>query len=99
MARFATASLVLGLLGGTAAAFAVTEGLKLEKSHVSGVRVETFEFGPSCDCATRKAHFSIRLRKSDRAACQRRLHDRGGPQMTPAEPRKVGQPANDLAGR
>src|SRR3954453_926319 len=58
--------LVLGLLGGTAAALAVTEGLKLEKSAVSAVRVETFEFAPTCDCATRKAHFSIRLRRADR---------------------------------
>src|SRR5438132_1572623 len=58
--------LVLGLLGGTAAAFAVTEGLKLEKSPISAVRVYTYDFGPSCDCATRKAHFSVRLRKSDR---------------------------------
>jgi hypothetical protein len=66
LARIATAMLVLGLLGGTAAAFAVTEGLKLEKNPVSGVRVDTFEFAPSCDCATRKAHFSIRLRNSDR---------------------------------
>jgi hypothetical protein len=66
LARIATTLLVLGLLGGTAAAFAVTEGLKLEKSPVSAVRVETSVFAPSCDCATRKAHFAIKLRKSDR---------------------------------
>lgn len=56
---------MLGLLGGTAAAFAVTEGLKLEKNPISGVRVDNVVFGPSCDCPTRKSHFSIRLRKSD----------------------------------
>jgi flagellar hook assembly protein FlgD len=68
LARIATTLLVLGLLGGTAAAFAVTEGLKLEKSPVSGVRVDNVVFAPSCDCPTRKAHFSIRLRKSDEVA-------------------------------
>ena len=69
MARIATTLLVLALLGGTAAAFAVTEGLKLEKSPILSTRV-TKEFSPTCGCPTRVATISFRLRKADRLRLQ-----------------------------
>lgn len=56
---------MLGLLGGTAAAFAVTERLKLEKSPITGTRVDK-TFSPTCDCPTEAAHVSFELRKADR---------------------------------
>jgi len=56
--------LVLGLLGGTAAAFAVTEGLKLQKSPILGTRV-TKVFSPVCRCPTGFAQISFRLRHAD----------------------------------
>ena len=56
--------LVLGLLGGTAAAFAVTEGLKLQKSPILGTRV-TKVFSPVCGCPTASAQVSFRLRHAD----------------------------------
>jgi hypothetical protein len=40
VARLLPILLVLGLLGGTAAAFAITEGLKLEKSPIAGTHVD-----------------------------------------------------------
>ena len=42
MARFLPALLVVGLLGGSAAAFAVTERLKLERSPIFSTRVDKF---------------------------------------------------------
>jgi len=69
LARIATTLLVLALLGGTAAAFAVTEGLKLEKSPILSTRV-TKEFSPTCGCPTRVATISFRLRKADRLRLQ-----------------------------
>ncbi len=64
MARIATIVLVLGLLGGTAAAFAVTEGLKLQKSPILDTRV-TKVFSPVCRCPTGAADISFRLRHAD----------------------------------
>ena len=70
MARTASASrlapflLVVALLGATAAAFAVTEGLKLEPSPVRSTEVDKI-FSPVCDCPTRVAHIRFRLRKAD----------------------------------
>jgi flagellar hook capping protein FlgD len=57
--------LVLGLLGGTAAAFAVTEALKLERSPIAGPRL-TKLFGPTCSCEQQTARLRFRLRRSDR---------------------------------
>jgi hypothetical protein len=62
--RIATTVLVLGLLGGTAAAFAVTEGLKLQKSPIFGTQV-TKDFSPVCRCPTASAQISFRLRHAD----------------------------------
>jgi hypothetical protein len=56
--------LVLVLLGGTAAAFAVTEVLKLERSPVTAPRF-TKHFSPVCGCEKEVARLSLRLRKAD----------------------------------
>ena len=69
MARIATTVLVLGLLGGTAAAFAVTEGLKLEPSPILSPRIAKV-FSPACDCPTRVAEIAFRLRKPDNIRVQ-----------------------------
>lgn len=53
--------IVLALLGATAAAFAVTERLKLEKSPITGTRVDRV-FSPVCECARDIAEISFRLR-------------------------------------
>ncbi len=54
--------IVIALLGATAAAFAVTERLKLEKSPITGTRVDKV-FSPVCECARDIAVISFRLRK------------------------------------
>ena len=64
MARLIATLLVLGLLGGSAAAFAVTEALKLEHSPITGTRIPT-AFSPICRCSTAVARISFRLRKAD----------------------------------
>jgi hypothetical protein len=56
---------LLGLLVATAAAFAITEHLKLIKSPISGTRVSKL-ISPVCGCATAKATISVRLRRPDR---------------------------------
>ncbi|MDP8911266.1 MAG: hypothetical protein M3M94_04295 [Actinomycetota bacterium] len=77
MARLVSTALVLGLLGGTAAAFAVTEGLKLERSPVTGPRIDNRIFSPLCDCPfrvrgrqydTSVTHISVRMLVSEFAA-------------------------------
>jgi hypothetical protein len=57
---------VLGLLIGTAAAFAITEKLKLEKSPITGTFVSS-AFSPVCGCARDKANISVKFRKKDTA--------------------------------
>ncbi len=59
----------MALLGGTAAAFAVTQGLKLEKSPILAPRISKV-FSPVCDCATRVAAIGFTLRKPDRVRLQ-----------------------------
>lgn len=56
---------MLGLLGATAAAFAVTEALKLERSPIARPRF-TKLFAPTCSCENQTAHLRFRLRRSDR---------------------------------
>lgn len=55
---------MLALLGGTAVAFALTEGLKLEHSPISRTRVDKV-FSPVCHCPTRVARIAFRLRDPD----------------------------------
>jgi hypothetical protein len=52
---------LLGLLVATAAAFAITEHLKLEKSPISVTGISGL-FSPVCDCLTRSASVGIKLR-------------------------------------
>jgi hypothetical protein len=55
---------VVFLLGGTAAAFAVTQGLKLERSPVLSPRI-TKTFSPVCECDREEAAVDFKLRKGD----------------------------------
>jgi hypothetical protein len=62
--RVLTTVTLLGLLVATAAAFAITEHLKLIKSPLYGAVTSKF-FSPTCGCAQRKATVRIRLRHRD----------------------------------
>jgi hypothetical protein len=62
LARLPQTLIVLALLGATAAAFAVTERLKLERSPITGTRVDRV-FSPVCECARNVAVISFVLRK------------------------------------
>jgi FlgD Ig-like domain len=73
--RFLSTLLVIALLGGTAAAFAVTQGLKNEPSPIRAPRIAKV-FSPTCDCDTRVASIQFRLRKPDRVRLQ--IVDDGG---------------------
>jgi hypothetical protein len=57
--------IVLAILAATATAFAVTERLKLEKSPITGTRVDKV-FSPVCECARNVSVISFRLRKRAR---------------------------------
>jgi FlgD Ig-like domain len=57
--------IVLVLLGCTVAAFAFTERLKLDKSPISRMQVDS-EFSPVCNCPTDIARIAFRLAKADR---------------------------------
>jgi hypothetical protein len=63
--RLLSTLLVLGLLGGTAAAFAVTERLKLVPSPIVAPKL-TKAFSPVCDCPTDEARIRFGLRDPDR---------------------------------
>ena len=65
--RLLSTLLVLALLGGTAAAFAVTERLKLVPSPIVAPRL-TEAFSPVCEseCKTREARIRFGLRDADR---------------------------------
>lgn len=75
MARIASTALVVALLAATAAAFALTEGLKLERSPIFGTAVAKV-FSPVCRCSTRTASIAFRLRKADTVEVS--IVDRGG---------------------
>jgi len=64
VARLPQTLIVLALLGATAAAFAVTERLKLERSPVTGTRVDSV-FSPVCECARDVAVISFVLRRRE----------------------------------
>ena len=74
MQRVLTTVTLLGLLVATAAAFAITEHLKLEKSPIYGTKIYSGKpgapalFSPRCGsgCATRAAHVRLRLRHTGR---------------------------------
>ncbi len=75
MQRVLSTTALLGLLIATAAAFAITEHLKLVKSPVYGTIV-TKTISPSCGCTHAKATVSVRLRKGD--AVTLTIRDRSG---------------------
>ena len=64
MARWPQLLIVLVLLGATAAAFAVTERLKLERSPVTGTKVDRV-FSPVCECSRDVAVISFVLRRRE----------------------------------
>jgi len=64
VARWPQLLIVLALLGATAAAFAVTERLKLERSPITGTRVDRV-FSPVCECARDVAVISFVLRRRE----------------------------------
>jgi hypothetical protein len=70
VARLLSTLLVVGLLGGTAAAFAVTEGLKLQKSPITSTQIRLKVFSPVCRCDKAVAPIGFRLRKADRVTVQ-----------------------------
>jgi len=57
--------LVVALLAATAAAFALTQGLKLQKSPIFGTRVQPV-FSPVCECDRETARIAFKLRKASR---------------------------------
>jgi hypothetical protein len=62
--RLLTTATIAGLLIATAAAFAITERLKLTKSAVYGTHVSR-GLSPTCGCARGRATVSFKLRKHD----------------------------------
>jgi FlgD Ig-like domain len=64
-AQVAAAVVVAALLGGSAAAFAFTEHLKLERSPVYNTLVGK-QLGPNCRCQYRRIRIWFTLRKPDR---------------------------------
>jgi hypothetical protein len=62
--RLLTTATIGGLLIATAAAFAITERLKLTKSTVYGTHVSS-RLSPTCGCARGKATVSFKLRRRD----------------------------------
>jgi hypothetical protein len=69
VARLPQTLIVLALLGATAAAFAVTERLKLERSPITGTRVDRV-FSPVCECSRNVAVISFVLRRADGVTVQ-----------------------------
>ena len=64
MQRVLTTATLVGLIVATAAAFAITERLKLVKSPITGTLVSPV-FSPTCGCARGKAIISVKLRHRD----------------------------------
>jgi FlgD Ig-like domain len=65
VARIASTVLVVALLAGTAAAFALTQGLKLQKSPIFGTEPAEV-FSPVCGCEKEVATIGFKLRERDR---------------------------------
>jgi hypothetical protein len=62
--RVLSTVVLLGLLLATAAAFAITEHLKLVKSPIGGIRVSKF-LAPGCRCENAKATIGFKLRHAN----------------------------------
>ncbi len=79
--------LVLGLLGGTAVAFAITESLKLEPSPIRRPKVVPPVFSPVCACEKETASIGFRLRKADEIIVE--VVDAGGKVVRTLLPRTL----------
>ena len=86
MSRVPQTLVVLVLLGATAAAFAVTEHLKLERSPITGTRVDKV-FSPVCECPHDFSVVSFVLRRPETVAV-RMLDSRGKVVRTLVEGRR-----------
>jgi hypothetical protein len=75
VARALPTLLVLALLGSTAAAFALTEGKKLQKTPITKTYVGKL-FSPVCECPKDRVPIRFRLRKADRLTVA--IRDEGG---------------------
>lgn len=75
MQRVLSTTVLLGLLIATAAAFAITERLKLVKSPIYGTHVSK-RLSPTCGCARGKAKVTVKLRHGDDVTV--RILDAGG---------------------
>jgi len=64
VSRLPQTAVVLALLVATAAAFAVTERLKLERSPITGTKVDKV-FSPTCECVRNVAVVSFVLRRRE----------------------------------
>jgi hypothetical protein len=64
--RFLSTALLFVLLGATAGAFDLTEGLKPEPSPITKDFLAPKIFSPTCECATDFTVIGFRLRKADR---------------------------------
>jgi hypothetical protein len=64
VARIASTVLVVALLAATAAAFALTQGLKSQPSPIFGTKPGDV-FSPVCGCDTRRATIAFKLREED----------------------------------
>ena len=64
MQRVLTTATLVGLIVATAAAFAITERLKLVKSPITGTHISPV-FSPTCGCARGKANISVKFRHRD----------------------------------
>jgi FlgD Ig-like domain len=62
--RLAAIFVVL-LIGGTAAAFAYTQGLKQTKSPIVATKVFPKQFSPTCNCTSRRVNVAFGLRRAD----------------------------------
>jgi hypothetical protein len=76
VARALPTLLVLALLAASAAAFALTEGKKLQKTPITKTYVDRKLFSPVCDCSKDRVAIRFRLRTADRLTVT--IRDRSG---------------------
>src|SRR5215469_1252114 len=53
-------------MAGSAAAFAISEGLKVQKAAISAVQIPRRVFSPVCDCPSDRVSIAFRLTRTDR---------------------------------
>lgn len=70
MPRIATILLLLALLGGTSAAFAITQTLKDERLPTGLPRFDRRVIAPTCDCENDRVRMRLRLRSPDRVTAE-----------------------------